>query len=216
MAFGRSQSAELGPNVGPTPAIGHHGTLACDRAAATSTLAGDAQTDPADLGGQGVASSNLASPTKQSTPPDLVGPAFDRHSLPEALGQQHGQVVEEEMVELGRLRKGAVGTRCLIRQPGQHLLEPGLDLGGRSVDVDQPGHAIGQDELVLELGDVQVGGHPAVALPVDADEHLGLARWSGNSARGGRGRAPSSNMIGRQPELLDGASSRLALVRQLA
>jgi hypothetical protein len=29
--------------------------------------------------------------------------------LPEALGQQHGQVVEEEMVELGRLRKGAVG-----------------------------------------------------------------------------------------------------------
>ena len=51
--IGRSQSAELGPNLGPTPAIGHHGTLACDRAAATSTLAGDTQTDPADLGVKG-------------------------------------------------------------------------------------------------------------------------------------------------------------------
>jgi hypothetical protein len=167
-------------------------------------------------GGQGVASSNLASPTKtvHSTRPSrtCIRPTFLARSARSAArpGRRGGDGGARPAAE------GGGGTRCLIRQPGQHLLEPGLDLGGRSVDVDQPGHAIGQDELVLELGDVQVGGHPAVALPVDADEHLGLARWSGNSARGGRGRAPSSNMIGRQPELLDGASSRLALVRQLA
>jgi hypothetical protein len=38
-------------------------------------------------GGQGVASSNLASPTKQSTPSDLVGAAFNRHSY--RLAQRH-------------------------------------------------------------------------------------------------------------------------------
>ena len=50
MALEGVRAPNVGPNVGPTPAIGHHGPLACDRAAATSTLAGDAQTDPADLG----------------------------------------------------------------------------------------------------------------------------------------------------------------------
>jgi hypothetical protein len=96
--------AQCGPNARDWPSRN-----ACMRSAATSTLAGDAQTDPADLGVKGSRVQISPARPKQSTPPDLVGPAFDRHSLPEALGQQHGQVVEEEMVELGRLRKGAVG-----------------------------------------------------------------------------------------------------------
>ena len=68
------------------------------------------------------------SPTrpKHSTPSDLVGPAFNRHPLPDALGQQRGQVVEEEIVELGRSAEGAVGRAVLVLQPGQHLLEPGM------------------------------------------------------------------------------------------
>ena len=60
---GRSQIAESGPNLGPTPAIGHHGTLLAIGAAAISTLAADAQNDPRRSGGRGVASSNPARPT---------------------------------------------------------------------------------------------------------------------------------------------------------
>jgi hypothetical protein len=113
-------------------------------------------------------------------------------------------------VELGRLAEGAIGHAVLVLQQGQHLLEPGLDLGCRSLDVDQLGRPVGQDELVLEPGDVHVGGQPAVALPVDAD----------GTPRTGRDRSVTSGAVlehdRRQPQLLDGASSRLALVRQLA
>jgi hypothetical protein len=77
---GRSQIAESGPNLGPTPAIGHHGTLLAIGAAAISTLAADAQTDPADLGVKG--SRVQMSPARRIrfTSSDLVGPAVNRHS----------------------------------------------------------------------------------------------------------------------------------------
>jgi hypothetical protein len=77
----------------------------------------------------------------------------------------------------------AVGRAVLVLQPGQHLLEPGLDLGCRPLDLDR-GHPVGQDELG-QPGDVHFGGHPAVALPIDADEHLRLGEMEPYSAWGG-------------------------------
>ena len=64
LALHQELGNDVSINLGSTPAIGHHGTLACDRAAATSTLAGGHTDRSRRSGGQEVASSNLASPTR--------------------------------------------------------------------------------------------------------------------------------------------------------
>jgi hypothetical protein len=75
--------------------------------------------------------------------------------LPDALGQQHGQVVEEEIAELGRSAEGAVGRAVLALQPGQHLLEPGIIGVSRSCSLPGAGRelvgarAAGSLEVVL-------------------------------------------------------------------
>jgi hypothetical protein len=57
--------------------------------------------DPRRAGGEGVASSNLASPTKRSTPSDLVGPAWRGTAWPRSAGSSSGrQLVDVE----GRLQ----------------------------------------------------------------------------------------------------------------
>ena len=76
-----SAPSEWGRNYGPT--TDHDGrtqrtlTVNCWIPAITGS---GATTIDTRSGGQGVASSNLASPTKRSTPSDLVGPEFNRRS----------------------------------------------------------------------------------------------------------------------------------------
>jgi diketogulonate reductase-like aldo/keto reductase len=71
------RARQLGPNLGPTLATSDP----LDAVGRTPSHARcRAPVRPRRSGGQGVASSNLASPTKRSTPSDLVGPAFNRHS----------------------------------------------------------------------------------------------------------------------------------------
>jgi hypothetical protein len=53
-------------------------------------------------GGQGVASSNLASPTKRSTPSDLVGPIQPAFLLVTVVCSSHRGPVAGELIHLGQ------------------------------------------------------------------------------------------------------------------
>ena len=133
----------------------------------------------------------------------------------EPLGQEDGQVVEEQVVELVGVAERLVGRGVLALQAVEHLGEPRLHVGRRSLDVDEARQVRREDELVLEAGDLHVGRDPPVALPVDADEHVGLGQvraverarwvWAGPELEHHRG----------EPELLDRRARGLTFVGEL-
>ena len=96
-----------------------------------------------------------------------------------------------------------------------HGRQPRFSVGRRCLDVQQPGDRVGESELVLESRDVHVRPDPAVPLPVQADEDVGLrevgpvqlARWvrSGTELEQHR----------REPQRRDGTGHRGTLLGEL-
>jgi hypothetical protein len=106
-------------------------------------------------------------------------------------------------VELGRLAEGAVGRAVLVLRRASICSSRGSISGAGHLTSIQPGHPVG---LVLSR-EMSMSGPPAVALRVDADEHLRL-REIGAIQRAGRVATHAElEHDRRQPELLDGASS---------
>jgi hypothetical protein len=93
-------------------------------------------------------------------------------------------------VELGRLAEGAVGRAVLVLRRASICSSRGSISGAGHLTSIQPGHPVGQDELVRSRA-MSMSGPPALALPVDADEHvrlgeIGARRMAGGDARRAR------------------------------
>ena len=95
-------------------------------------------------------------------------------SVREALGQHQGQVVEHQLAQLLGVAERLVRRGVLLLQPLEQLAQAWLHVRRGPLDVDQPRHAPGEQQLVLQAGDLHVGGDPPVALPVDAEEDVRL------------------------------------------
>ncbi len=134
----------------------------------------------------------------------------------EPLAQEQGEVVADEPPELPR----ADGTSGTSRSPRDldlvdHGRQPRLPVRRRRLDVQQPGHRMGEPELVLQTRDVHARPDPAVPLPVQADEDVGLrqvgpvqlARWVRSS--------PELEQHRREPQRRDGTGHRGTLVGEL-
>ena len=92
----------------------------------------------------------------------------------EALAQKDREVIAHQPAELARGAERAVRVRALRAQLVDHRGEPGLPLRRRSLEVEQPRARSREPELVLESRDVHPGPDQGVALPVQADEDVGL------------------------------------------
>ena len=91
-----------------------------------------------------------------------------------ALGQQHRQVVEDELGELTGSTESPVGAEPPFPDPSEKPVQGGVTVRRRLLHVDQLRATPAPLELVLDPGDGRVRCHPAVALPVDAHEHVAL------------------------------------------
>ena len=167
---------------------------------------------------------NVTVPVGSSASAGSLGPAGDARAAlrcgPGALAQENGKVVGEEPFQfLGRgkgpVRHGAGGADAV-----DEGCQAGLLVGGGSFGIEQHRLTGGQAVLVLEAGDVHAGGDPAVALPVDADEHLALLEVGEDASarymlprRVGTGArlVPHRNQV----QALDGAPGGRALIGQL-
>ncbi len=140
----------------------------------------------------------------------------DHPGLVEALGEQHREVAGHLFLELVRgveveVGGGVVGLDALD-QLGEALVPR-----RRLLDVDELRHSDrGEVVLVLESRDVLVGSHPAVALAVDADEHVALREVRAIELAGRMGPRAELEHDGREPHPLDGATHRPTLVREFA
>ena len=134
-----------------------------------------------------------------------VGPAAGGR---EPLAQEQGEVVAHQAPELPRRAERAVRVGPLRLELVDHGRQPRFSVGRRCLDVQQPGDRVGQPELVLESRDVHARPDPAVPLPVQADEDVGLrevgpvqlARWVRSGAELEQHR--------REPQGRDGAGHR--------
>ena len=109
-----------------------------------------------------------------------------------------------------------VGRAVLAFEPAEHLRQPRLHLRRRSLHVDEPGHSLREHDSSSSPEIVHVGGDPAVALPVDADEHVGLREVRAVQRPRRVGSSAELEHDRREPKLLDRRPSRLPLVCQLA
>jgi hypothetical protein len=90
----------------------------------------------------------------------------------EALAQQCRQVVAYQPSQLGGRAERAIGR--LLPDPGEQIAEARFALGRRRLDVQQPWQRLRQLELLLDAGQIHVRADLAVALPVEAYEHVAL------------------------------------------
>ena len=116
----------------------------------------------------------------------------------ERLTQEQGEVVPDQTPELPRGAERPVGVGPLGLELRDHRRQPRLPLGCRSLDVQEPRDGSREPNSSSRPRDLHVGPDPAVPLPVQADEDVRLRRRRG-TARGGCGRAPSSNSTGVRP-----------------
>ena len=92
----------------------------------------------------------------------------------EPLGEEHGEVVEDELGQLARRSELPVRGETLVSDPAEERPQCGISFRSRLLDVDQLGTPLTPLELVLDPGDRRTRCDPAVALPVDADEDVAL------------------------------------------
>ena len=92
----------------------------------------------------------------------------------ETLARKHGEIGPDESPEFPRGTEQSIGDGPLGLELLNHRGEPRLPVRRRSLDVDQARHRDGEPELVLQPRDVHLRADPAVALPVQADEDVGL------------------------------------------
>ena len=109
--------------------------------------------------------------------------------------------------------EGPVGG--LVLNSPEELPHSWLLLRRRSLEVDKSRLALGQEPFVLQARDIHVGRHPAVALPVNPDEHGALLEIGAvEGPRRVRPR-PLLEHHRRQVQALDRFSGRRALGGQL-
>ena len=96
----------------------------------------------------------------------------------EPLAQKHGEIVTDQPPELARATERSVGVGSLGLELVDHGRQPCFSVGRRCLDVQQAGHRRGEPELVLQARDVHVRPDPAVPLPVQTDEDVGLGQIS--------------------------------------
>ncbi|MCZ7589933.1 MAG: hypothetical protein M5U27_13965 [Gaiella sp.] len=91
----------------------------------------------------------------------------------EALGDEHGAIVTQQVGELLRGREATV-RHVVGRDAIQQRRETGLALLGGLLEVDELRQRAREQVLVLEPRDVHPGRDPAVTLPVNTDESVAL------------------------------------------
>jgi hypothetical protein len=134
----------------------------------------------------------------------------------EALGQERHQVLGHELLELGGGGERLVRDHRLLLDAAQHRLQPGLHVGSGPLDVHEARHVLRQHELVLQAGDLHVGGDPPVLLPVHGEEHVALLQVGAVQAAGRMRPRGLLEQHGRELEGLDRALNGGSLLRQLA
>ena len=92
----------------------------------------------------------------------------------EPLAQQHRQVITHQPAQLSGGPERTVGRRGLVLDAGQQISQPGLAIGRRRLDIQQPRQLTGQLELLLQARDLRAGDELPVPLPVQPDEHIAL------------------------------------------
>jgi hypothetical protein len=133
----------------------------------------------------------------------------------EPLAEEQREVVADQSRELPRGAERTVGVGPLRLELGDHGRQPGFPLGRRVLDVQQPGDRTGEPELVLEARDVHAGSDPAVPLPVQTDEDVGLGEVGPvQLARRVRSGAELEQHRG-EPECRDGPGDRRTLRGEL-
>ena len=144
--------------------------------------------------------------------PRIVEDAVGRR---EPLAQEQGKVVADQAREFPRGAERTVGVSPLRLELVDHGRQSRFPLGGRCLDVQQPGNRAGQPEFVLEARDVHVGADPAVPLPVQTDEDVRLSQVRPvQLARRMRSSAELEHDR-REPECRDGATNRRTLLGEL-
>jgi hypothetical protein len=133
----------------------------------------------------------------------------------EAFAEEQGEIVRQQPSELVCLRERPVRDRAFGFDSLHHRGEARVAGGGGSLDVEQPRLLRREAVLLLQSRNGPAGRDPAVALAVDADEHVALVEVGGvELARRVRTCAELEH-DGRQPKPLDRVSRCRAFVREL-
>ena len=142
-------------------------------------------------------------PGRQLRPRRLVRAGWRRlgagRRAREALAQQDGEVVSQQPFQLPRGGERPVGHGARRPDVVDHRRQPRLLAGRRALEVQQHRFARGQPVLILQARDVHPRRDPAVALPVDAHEHLALLQvgpvHAARRVRPGAGLIPHRNQV---------------------
>jgi hypothetical protein len=92
----------------------------------------------------------------------------------EVLAEQHRQVIAYQPGQLSRRAESTVAYCALGPDPVEQAGQARLPVGRWSLDVQQLRQAARLVELLLKARDLHAGTYPAVALPVQPDEHIAL------------------------------------------
>ena len=133
----------------------------------------------------------------------------------EALAEQRGQVLAHETAELARRPERAIRGGGVRLQLGDHRRQSRLEVRSRRLQVDQPRQRPGEPELVLQAGDVHARPDPAVALPVEADEDVGLGEIGAVELLRRMRASTELEHHRRQPQRLDRPRHRRSFVGEL-
>jgi len=104
----------------------------------------------------------------------LLDACMGLHGSFEPLRDQDGEIARNELSELLRCLEVLVRGSRIGSEDAQQRSEGRFAIRARLLDVQEPRHTGRESILVLETRYLLAGRYPAVALPVDADEHLAL------------------------------------------
>ena len=132
----------------------------------------------------------------------------------EPLAQKQSQIIADQPGQVARGPERTVGVTRDGLDVGDHRRELRLPLGRWLLEVQQSGQRVRKSKLVLETRDVHSRSDPSVALPVQADEDVGLRqvrpvellRWVRSS--------PEFEHQRREPQAGDRPRNSLALGRE--
>ena len=115
----------------------------------------------------------------------------------EPLGEHEREVVEHEPVQLLGIGEGLVRRGVLVPQPRQHLVQPGLQVRRRPLDVDQAWHAARTRRTRPRGRRSPCPGRPSRSSASRSPGTRRTARGrTGTRLAGGGAERPSSNMTG--------------------
>ncbi len=163
--------------------------------------------------GLGVRGGHMARPRARLLV-SLVGPLAA--GCVESFGEEGGEVVGDAFLEFFGGVEGEVGGVVVGLDAGDEGLEAFVAVVG-CLDVDEFRHRGGGEVVfVLEAGDLLVGGDPAVALPVDADEDVALLEVGAVEVAGWVGACAEFEHDGGQAHAFDRGARCASFVGELA